>query len=118
MAPQASTPELRRFLAITFWVGSRANGYLVGPVLVSTCDYKRFHFYDEPSAAVLAEDEYEIVKVYRLGLTYAEVTLQFANDFGSTASGPYRSAGWIGADRTFYSAEGWADVGQHAILAA
>ena len=60
-------PELRRFLVINFRVGSRDTGYLVGPALVSTCDYKQFHLWEEPSAAVLSDDEYEVVKVYRLG---------------------------------------------------
>jgi len=119
MAPQHQrTPELRRFLVINFRVGSRENGYLVGPALVSTRDYTWFHLWDEPSAASLGEDDYEVVKVYRLGLTYDEAMRQFAQDFPLTAIGPYRSAGWIAADGTFYSAERWADLGEHPILAA
>ena len=119
MTPQyESAPGLRRFLAINFRIGSRENGYLVGPALVSTRDYKRFHLWDEPSAAVLDEDDYEVVKVYRLGLTYDEVTRQYANDFPLTATGLDRSAGWIAPDGTFFSAEGWADLGQHPVLAA
>ncbi len=51
-----STPELRRFLVIRFRVGSPESGYLVGPTLVSTCDYKRFHYWDEPGAATLEAD--------------------------------------------------------------
>jgi hypothetical protein len=113
-----STPELRRFLVINFRVGSRENGYLVGPALVSTPDYKWFHLWDEPSAAVLGEDDYEVVKVYRLGLSYDEVARQFTKDFPSTITGPARSAGWIAPDGTFFSAEGWADLGQHPIMAA
>ena len=110
--------EQRRFLVINFRVGSRENGYLVGPALVSTCDYQQFHLWDEPSAAVLGEDDYELVKVYRLGLSYDEVARQFAQDFPSITTGPNRSAGWIALDGTFYSAQGWADLGQHPIVAA
>lgn len=113
-----SAPEQRRFLVINFWVGSRENGYLVGPALVSTRDYKRFHLWDEPSAALLGEDDYEVIKVYRLGDTYDEVARQFAKDFPPTATEPYRSVGWIASDGTFFSAEGWADFGQHPIVAA
>src|SRR5262245_51831475 len=112
------TTTLRRFLAINFRVGSRENGYLVGPALVSTRDYKRFHLWDEPSAALLGADDYEVVKVYRLGLTYDEVKRQFTRDFPSSIVGPDRSAGWVGPDGTFYSAEGWADLGLYPIVAA
>ena len=119
MAPQYErTPELRRFLAINFRIGTREGGYLVGPALVSTRDYQQFHLWDEPSAAVLGADDYEVVKVYRLGLTYDEVTRQFTNDFPSVTTGPNRSAGWIALDGTFYSAQGWADLGRHPIVAA
>ena len=113
-----SEPELRRFLVIYFLVGTGENGYLVGPALVSTRDYKRFHLWDEPSAAVLGEDDYEVVKVYRLGLTYDEVPQRFAKDFPSTATEPAHSTGWIAPDGTFFSAAGWADLGQHPVLAA
>ena len=90
MTPQHEcAPELRRFLVINFRAGTRENGYLVGPALVSTRDYKRLHFWDEPSAAVLSEDDYEIVKIYRLGLTYDQVTGQYAKDFPSTGTQPY-----------------------------
>jgi hypothetical protein len=112
------TPELRRFLVINFRVGSRDNGYLVGPALVSTCDYQQFHLWDEPSAAVLSADDYEVVKIYRLGLTYAEVSRQYATDFPLTATGPSRSIGLIAPDGTVFSAEGWAERGQRPILAA
>jgi hypothetical protein len=119
MAPQYQrTSEQRRFLAINFRVGSRESGYLVGPVLVSTRDYTWFHFWDEPSAASLGEDDYEVVKVYRLGLTYDRVARQFAQDFSPITSGPYRSAGWIASDGTFYSAAPWADLGEYATVAA
>jgi hypothetical protein len=112
-------PGLRRFLVINFRVGTRESGYLVGPVLVSTCDYKWFHLWDEPSAAVLSEDDYEVVKVYRLGLTVGEVTRQFAKDFPqTTTTRPYCSAGWIAPDGAFYSAQGWADLGPHPIVVA
>jgi hypothetical protein len=112
------TAELRRFLVINFRVGTRENGYLIGPALVSTRDYRRFHFWDEPSAAVLSEDDYDVVKVYRLGLTYDEVAQRFAKDFPPTGTEPTRSAGWIAPDGTFFSAAGWADLGQHPFLTA
>src|SRR6266545_7952588 len=113
MAPQHErTPELRRFLVINFRIGSRENGYLVGPALVSTRDYTWFHLWDEPSTAALGEDDYEVVKVYRLGLTYDEVTRQFTNDFPPLAATTHRSAGWTGPDGIFYSAEGWAARGR------
>ena len=117
-AQHERAPALRRFLVINFRVGSRENGYLVGPALVSTRDYKRFHFWDEPSAAMLSEDDYEIVKVYRLGLTYDQVTGQYAKDFPPTGTQPSRSIGLIAPDGTFFSAEGWADLGQHPVLVA
>jgi hypothetical protein len=119
MAPQPDPPpELRRFLVIKFRVGSRENGYLVGPTLVSTRDYKRFHFWDEPGAATLEADDYEVVKVYPLGMTYGEVSLFFARDFPPAATGPDRSAGWFTSDGMFYSAEGWVSLGKHPILTA
>src|SRR6266498_1806300 len=111
-------PELRRFLVISFRVGTREDGYLVGPTLVSTRDYRRFHYWDEPSAVVLGADDYEVVKVYPLGLTCGEVSLLFARDFPPTAIGPGSSAGWIASDGTFFSAEGWVSLAQHPILAA
>ena len=110
--------ELRRFLVINFRVGSRDNGYLVGPVLVSTRDYMRFHLWDEPSAAVLGADDYEVVRVYRLGLTYDEVMQQFANEFPPALTRAARSAGWIAPNGTFYSAEGWINIDQHPVVAA
>lgn len=119
MAPQHErTPELRRFLVINFRVGTRDSGYLVGPALVSTRDYQRFHYWDEPGAVVLGEDDYEVVKVYRLGVTYDEVTRQFAVDFPPTKTEPGHSAGWITADGAFFSAEGWVNISQHPILVA
>ncbi len=111
-------PELRRFLVINFRIGTRENGYLVGPTLVSTRDYRRFRYWDEPGAAVLGEDDFEVVKVYPLGLTCGEVSLLFVKDFPPTAIGPDRSAGWIASDGSFFSAEGWVSLGQHPILAA
>src|SRR5215510_9177605 len=102
MAPQQErAPALRRFLVINFRVGSRESGYLVGPALVSTRDYSWFHFWDEPGAAVLGEEDYEVVKVYRLGLSYDEVTRQFAKEFPLAVTGRDRSAGWIAADGAF-----------------
>jgi hypothetical protein len=76
-----SVPEQRRFLVINFWIGSRDDGLLEGPVLVSTGDYERFHLWDEPYAALLNEDEYQIVKLYPRGLTYEEATRRFASEY-------------------------------------
>lgn len=119
MAPHSKRiPELRRFLAIYFRVGTRENGYLVGPILASTPDYRRFHYWDEPGVAVLDEDDYEVVKVYPLGIAYDEVARQFVNDFSPIATGAYRSAGWVMPDGAFFSAENWADLGQQPTLAA
>jgi len=101
-------PEPRRFLVINFRVGTNEGTYLVGPVLVSTRDYRRFHFWDEPSAAVLGEHDYEVVKAYRPGLTYDQVTRQFAKDFPPTIAEACHSAAWSGMDGTFDSAEVWA----------
>ena len=111
-------PQLRQFLVISFRVGTREDGYLVGPTLVSTRDYKRFHYWDEPSAVVLGADDYEVVKVYPLGLSCGEAALLFAKDFLPTSSGRYRSVGWIASDGAFFSAEGWVSLGQHLVLAA
>ena len=119
MTPQYErAPELRRFLVINFRVGSRENGYLVGPALVSTRDYKRFHLWDEPSTAVLGEDDYEVVKVYRLGLSYDDVSQQYTKDFPLTVTGSARSVGWIASDGTFFSADGWAALGRSYVGAA
>lgn len=106
-ASGSTSSEQRRFLVINYWVGTRENGYLVGPTLVSTRDYRRFHYWDEPGYAVLAEEDYEIVKVYPLGLSYDEVARQFAQDFAPEVPAPYRSAGWTTTDGTFYSLEPW-----------
>jgi hypothetical protein len=113
-----NTPELRRFLVINFRVGSRENGYLVGPTLVSTRDYKRFHYWDEPGAATLEADDYEVVKVYPLGMTYGEVSLFFIRDFPPAATERDGSAGWIASDGTFFSAERWVSITQHPVVAA
>ena len=94
--------EQRRFLVINFWVGSHDNGYLAGPVLVSTADFERFHFWDELSAAMLEEDEYQIVKLYPRGLTYDQATQQFAQDFPPTTAGPCYSGVWIIPNGGFY----------------
>jgi len=119
MVPQPDLPpELRRFLVIKFRVGSRENGYFVGPTLVSTRDYKWFHYWDEPGAVTLEADDYEVVKVYPLGMTYGEVSLFFLRDFPPAASERDRSAGWIASDGTFFSAEGWVSNNQHLVVAA
>jgi hypothetical protein len=111
-------PELRRFLVINFRVGTRDDGYLVGPALVSTRDYKQFHYWDEPSAALLSEDDFEVVKRYPLGLTYDEVTRQFIKDFPPTATTLQPAAGWIAPDGIFYSAAGWVALGRRYVDSA
>src|SRR6185295_13979401 len=93
LQPEPET-EQRRFLAINFWIGSRENGYLIGPALVSTCDYELFHFWDEPLAATLGADDYEIMKLYPRGLTFDEATRQFTKDFVRAAVGARRSTDW------------------------
>lgn len=79
---QSETPPgQRRFLVINFWIGSQDDGLLEGPVLVSTSDYERFHLWDEPYAAALAEDEYQIIKLYPRGLSFEEAARRFAREF-------------------------------------
>ena len=95
----------RRFLAINFWVGSRDNGYLVGPVLVSTPDYHQFHLWDEPAVAILREDEYQIVKLYPRSLTYDAATKLFAADFPPGAASR-STAGRFAPDGIFRAAPG------------
>ena len=119
MAPRPDTsPELRRFLVISFRVGSRENGYIVGPTLVSTRDYKQLHYWDEPGAVSLEAHDYELVKVYPLGMTYGEVSLFFVRDFPPAATERDRSAGWIASAGIFFSAEGWVSINQHLVVAA
>ena len=118
MEPQPDPPpEQRRFLVIKFRVGSRENGYLVGPSLVSTSDYKRFHYWDEPGVGTLEADDYEVVKVYPLGMTYGEVSLLFVRDFPPAATKRDHAAGWIASDGTIYSAEGWVSISQPLVVA-
>ncbi len=119
MAPQPDLlPERRRFLVISFRVGTRDDGYFVGPALVSTRDYKRFHYWDEPDTAVLEADDFAVVKSYPLGLTCGEASLLFVRDFPPTASRLDRSAGWIASDGAFFSAEGWVSLDQHVVVTA
>ena len=89
-----SEPEQRRFLAINFWIGSRGSGYLIGPALVSTCDYELFHFWDESLAAALNAEDYEIMKLYPRGLTLEEASQQFTKDFALAVIGARRAATW------------------------
>lgn len=105
--PGNTPPEQRRFLVINYWVGTRENGYLVGPTLVSTRDYRRFHYWDESAYALLTEEDYEVVKVYPLGMSYDDAVQQFACDFAPDVVSPSRSVGWKMADGTFYSLEPW-----------
>jgi hypothetical protein len=73
--------EYRRYLVINFRVGTYETGHFVGPVLVSTPDYHRFHFWDEPDEAYLDEADYEVVRVYPLGCGQAEAQRRFAMEF-------------------------------------
>ena len=108
--------EQRRFLAINFWVGTRENGYLVGPALVSTSDYAHFHLWDEPSAAMLDVDEYEIIELYPRGLTYDAVVQQFAQNFPSATTRPHTSAGRVAVGAASWW-QAWAGRGQPVIAA-
>lgn len=75
------TSNQRRFLVINYWVGTPAGGAFVGPVLVSTLDYHYFHFWDEQDAVMLEPADYEIVRVYRLGWSFAEIAECFKREF-------------------------------------
>ena len=77
------TPKQRRFLVINYWVGTPASGALVGPVLVSTSDYRHFHFWDELEAAILESGDYQIVKVYPLGSSFNEAQVRYVQEFQS-----------------------------------
>lgn len=96
-----SETEQRRFLAINFWIGTRENGYLIGPALVSTSDYELFHFWDESLAAALNAEDYEIMKLYPRGLSLEEASQQFSRDFTLTAIGARRATGWAAPLDTF-----------------
>ena len=80
-------PEQRRFLVINYWIGNCDDGYLDGPVLVSTGNYEQFYLWDEPYAADLSEDEYQIVELYPRGLTYDEASRRFDAEFPGVAGG-------------------------------
>jgi hypothetical protein len=80
------TSKQRRFLVIKYWVGSPTSGALVGPVLVSTSDYYHLHFWDELDAATFRRGDYEVVKVYPIGLTFHEVERRFTQEFPSDGS--------------------------------
>ena len=96
----------RRFLAIKYWVGSATTGSLVGPVLVSTSDYRHFHFWDEPDVATLEPTDYEIVKVYRLGSTIEELETRFVREFP-----PEAATAWPPLELAL-PAQLWAGLGQ------
>ena len=81
------SPEPRRFLVINYWIGSCDDGYLDGPVLVSTRNYEQFYLWDEPYAADLSEDEYQIIELYPRGLTYDEASRRFDAEFPGIAGG-------------------------------
>lgn len=75
------SPRQRRFLVINFRVGTRNDGYLVGPILVSTHDFRRFHYWDEPEAVLLEDDDFEILVLYPLGMSRDEAAYRFGIDF-------------------------------------
>jgi hypothetical protein len=102
------TSKQRRFLVITYWVGSPTNGAFVGPVLVSTSDYHHFHFWDELDAATLRPGDYEVVKIYPLGTTFPEAERRFAQEFPSDAD-----VTWLLRD-VVAPAWQWGRLGQHS----
>ena len=115
-AQYEATLERRRFLAINFRIGTRENGYLIGPALVSTSDYARFHFWDEPGAAEFDADEYEIVKLYQRELSYDEATRQFARDFPPAVSGLCLS-GWSALGAAGGAGESRHTIGRQVVAA-
>ena len=82
-------PKQRRFLAIKYWVGTPASGMLVGPVLVSTSDYCQFHFWDEQDEATLGPGDYQMIKLYPLGMSFSEAQAHFAREFQSEQTREY-----------------------------
>lgn len=100
------TAKQRRFIVIRYWVGDPINGALAGPVLVATSDYRHFHFWDELDAAILRPGDYEVIKVYPLGMTLGEVERQFAQEFPSDAG-----AAWLLRDAAA-PAWLWSGMGQ------
>ncbi|MFL5801707.1 MAG: hypothetical protein ACJ8CR_08180 [Roseiflexaceae bacterium] len=110
--------EQRRFLAINFWIGTRGNGYLIGPALVSTNDYELFHFWDEPLAAALDMDDYEIMKLYPRGLTLEEAARLFSKDFTLAAADARRSTGWATPLGALRIAGPWSDLDAIPVIAA
>jgi hypothetical protein len=108
----------RRFLAINFWIGSRENGYLIGPALVSTNDYELFHFWDEPLAAAFDMDDYEIMKLYPRGLTLEEAARQFSKDFTQAAADARRSTDWATPFGALRIAKRWTDTDAILVSAA
>lgn len=75
--------QLRRYLVIRFRVGAQDTGYFVGPILVSTSDYRSFHFWDEPEGAVLDVGDYQVVRVYPLGCGHGEALRRYASEFSA-----------------------------------
>jgi hypothetical protein len=96
----------RRFLAITFRVGSHRDGFLVGPILVSTDDYRRFRYWDEPEEVLLGPGDYEIVRLYPYGISRELAEQLFAQDFA-------RGAGVVAL---FVSAEGLGARGEQGCV--
>ncbi len=101
------TPKQRRFLVINYWVGAPTSGLLVGPVLVSTSDYRHFHFCDELDAATLDPGDYEVVKVYPLGSTFNQVEPRFMQEFASDVA-----LAWLPLDPVAPTRL-WGGLGQH-----
>lgn len=73
--------QYRRFLVIRFRVGTPDAGYFVGPILVSTSDYRSFHFGDEPDGALLEAGDYQVLRVYPLGCGYSEALRRYVGEF-------------------------------------
>jgi hypothetical protein len=97
----------RRFLVINYWVGTPTSGALVGPVLVSTSDYRHFHFWDELDAVTLELCDYEIIKMYPHGCNFNQAESLFVREFQSGMA-----AEWMLLDPAA-PALLWAGLGQH-----
>lgn len=111
-------PEQRHFLAIYYWLGIRENGSLIGPVLVSTYDFRAFHLWDELDPAVLEADEYEVVKVYPLGLTSMEAERLFAREFFPAEIAPRAAVHRAPLDDFPHALEPWSAHNRSSVVIA
>jgi len=102
------TPKQRRFLVINYWLGNPASGVLVGPVLVSTSDYRHFHFSDEVDAATLEPAEYQIIKLYPPGCSLDAILSGFAREFLSDVAAEWARSNPVVPPLL------WAGCGEHS----